>query len=94
MGKDKSQYPFKQSPQIQQDPDLALGDDSQTSSAHQELATSAKGEPTCVDARNEPSQADIEHLCNVWAEVGRAILTRRQQTNGEEELTDEGSSLS
>ena len=46
-----------------------------------------------IDARSEPSQGDIEHLCKVWAGVVRAILTRRQQANEQEEVTYEGSSL-
>ena len=29
----------------------------------------------------EPTEADIEHLFEVWAEVGRAILIRRKQSN-------------
>ena len=39
------------------------------------------------DAGTDPAQGDIEHLCRVWAEVGRAILTRRQQINEQEDLT-------
>ena len=39
-----------------------------------------------MDYRSEITQQDIEHLCKVWAEVGREILYRRQQTNGEEYL--------
>ena len=31
------------------------------------------------DADAEPAQADVDHLCQVWAEVGRAILLRRKQ---------------
>ena len=31
-----------------------------------------------MDARSEPTQEGIEHLCQVWAEVGRAILMRRR----------------
>ena len=31
-----------------------------------------------MDARSEPSRGEIEHLCKVWADVGRAILKRRR----------------
>ena len=31
-----------------------------------------------MDARSQPTQEDIEHLCKVWAEIGRAILMRRR----------------
>lgn len=31
-----------------------------------------------MDAQSEPNQEDIDHLCNVWAAVGRAILMRRR----------------
>ena len=30
------------------------------------------------DAGAAPAQADIQRLCSIWAEVGRAILLRRQ----------------
>ena len=30
------------------------------------------------DVGNDPAQWDIERLCRVWAEVGRAILLRRR----------------
>ena len=37
-------------------------------------------EPIYVpDADVDLAQGDIDHLCKVWAEVGRAILTRRKQ---------------
>lgn len=39
-----------------------------------------------VDAGIETTQQDIEHLCKVWAEVGRAIISRRQQANEQEDL--------
>jgi hypothetical protein len=48
-----------------------------------ELAISARGEHICDDAGTEPARADIQRLCRIWAEVGRAILLRRKQT-GEE----------
>ena len=31
-----------------------------------------------MDAQNEPTLESIEHLCMVWAKVGRAILMRRR----------------
>ncbi len=31
-----------------------------------------------LDPGTDPTQRGIEHLCRVWAEVGRAILTRRK----------------
>ena len=31
-----------------------------------------------VDAEIQPTQQEVDHLCNVWAEVGRAILMRRR----------------
>ena len=31
-----------------------------------------------VDAEIQPTQQEVGHLCNVWAEVGRAILMRRR----------------
>ena len=31
-----------------------------------------------IDALHQPNQHDIEYLCKVWAEVGRAILLRRR----------------
>lgn len=43
-----------------------------------ELAIPAKGEQTYGDA-NDPTQTDIQHLCRVWGEVGRAILVRRMR---------------
>jgi hypothetical protein len=46
------------------------------------LDKSPQHEGKYADAGVEPVQADIEHLCKVWAEVGRAILLRRKQ-NGE-----------
>ncbi len=52
------------------------------------LDKSPQAERKCVpDAGNDPAQADIERLCRLWAEVGRAILTRRQQTNEQEDFT-------
>ena len=58
------------------------------SDLHQDVAMSACGERKCVpDVGTDPAQGDIEHLCRVWAEVGRAILTRRQQINEQEDLT-------
>ncbi len=54
----------------------------------QGLDKSPQAERKCVpDAGTDPAQGDIEHLCRVWAEVGRAILTRRQQINEQEDLT-------
>ena len=40
-----------------------------------------------TDAGSEITQPDVEHLCKVWAAVGRAILSRRQRTNEQENLT-------
>ena len=31
-----------------------------------------------MDAGFEATQNDFEHLCKVWAEVGRAVLMRRE----------------
>ena len=31
------------------------------------------------DGDPSPDQADIDHLCRTWAEVGRAILARRRE---------------
>ena len=31
-----------------------------------------------VDAEIQPTQQEVDHPCNVWAEVGRAILMRRR----------------
>ena len=39
-----------------------------------------------ADAGFETTQQDIEHLCKVWAEVGRSILSRRQQADEQENL--------
>ena len=36
----------------------------------------------------EPTNTDIERLCDAWAEVGKAILCRRQQRNDEEKRTE------
>ena len=36
------------------------------------------------DAGAAPAQADIQRLCHIWAEVGRAILLRRKRA-GEED---------
>ena len=41
------------------------------------LDLSAQPERKYADA--EPTDADIERLCEIWAEVGRAILRRRKQ---------------
>ena len=38
-----------------------------------------------LDSRNEANRQDVEHLCKVWAEVGRAILMRRRQPADEQE---------
>ncbi len=36
----------------------------------------------CVaDADAKPDQEDIDRLCSSWAEVGRAILTRRKTSS-------------
>ena len=32
-----------------------------------------------MDAGFEATQGDAEHLCKIWAEVGRAVLMRRGQ---------------
>ncbi|MDA1226954.1 MAG: hypothetical protein O3A33_03185 [Chloroflexi bacterium] len=55
--------------------------------AQEGLANSPTGEPICGDATTEPAEADIEQLCKVWAEVGRAILIRRKQAHEEESLS-------
>ena len=34
-----------------------------------------------MDAGFEANQHDVEHLCKVWAEVGRAVLMRRGATS-------------
>jgi hypothetical protein len=39
------------------------------------------------DAGTAPAPADIQRLCRIWAEVGRAILLRRQPA-GEEDKHD------
>ncbi len=49
------------------------------------LAISPTGEPICGDATTEPAQADIQRLCRIWAEVGRAILLRRKQAGEEDQ---------
>ncbi len=57
------------------------------SELHQYVAMSACGERKCVpDVGTEPAQGDIDHLCQVWAEVGRAILLRRVLFNEQEDL--------
>ena len=40
-----------------------------------------------MDTGIEITQPDVGHLCKVWAEVGRSILSRRQQTNEQENPT-------
>lgn len=46
--------------------------------ARKNVDYSAPPEPICnSDADAELAQADIDHLCRVWAGVGRAILLRR-----------------
>ena len=39
-----------------------------------------------LDAGIEPTQQDVAHLCKVWADVGRAILARRQEADEQEIL--------
>lgn len=51
--------------------------------AQQGLAIPPTGERTCDDA-TDPAQSDINRLCRIWAEVGRAILVRRQQFHEQE----------
>ena len=54
----------------------------------QDLALSAPVVQIYVpDVGTEPAQADVDHLCRVWAEVGRAILSRRQRTDEQEDHT-------
>ena len=38
-------------------------------------------ERTCVDAQSTIDPESIEHFCRTWAEVGQAILTRRNKAN-------------
>ena len=45
-----------------------------------QLDNCGQSERKCGDAGTEPTQADIQHLCRIWAGVGRAILLRRKQT--------------
>ncbi len=46
--------------------------------ARKNVDYSVPPEPICdSDADAELAQADIDHLCRVWAGVGRAILLRR-----------------
>jgi hypothetical protein len=33
------------------------------------------------DACSDPAQSDVQRLCYIWAEVGRAILARRKQSS-------------
>ena len=42
------------------------------------LATSAQLEHTCADAYPTCDPQAIERLCQIWAEVGQAILARRK----------------
>ena len=43
------------------------------------LAMSASVERNCADAQAVLDPEFIERFCQVWAEVGRAILLRREQ---------------
>lgn len=46
------------------------------------LAISPLVERICADAQPVLDPESVEHFCQVWAEVGRAILTRRSKQNG------------
>ena len=43
------------------------------------LALSSPKSDECDAATATPNHEDIEHICVIWAEVGRAILIRRQE---------------
>jgi hypothetical protein len=45
----------------------------------QELAIPALPERICDDAQPILDAESINHFCQTWAEVGRAILLRRKQ---------------
>jgi hypothetical protein len=49
-----------------------------------ELAISREDERIYGDAGSGPAQSDVQRLCLISAEVGRAILTRRKQADGKE----------
>lgn len=43
------------------------------------LAMSVPEERTCDDAQAVLDPESVERFCRIWAEVGRAILTRRSR---------------
>jgi len=42
---------------------------------------SAPSEPIYDGTNADPTEAEVRHLCSVWAEVGQAILVRRKASS-------------
>lgn len=63
-------------------PVLCISKDSSLSIKSSEFALSTHLERTCANAQPTIDLESIEYFCRTWAEVGQAILARRNKANG------------